>query len=116
MAHELRVAYHKNAIDAAKRVGIKRVYYTSLAFAGDTDTFIMRAHLDTERYLQESGGVPYTILREGVYSEAWRVYFGFWTPAETSDEVVIPHGDGPIAYACLDDLGEGTAKILVEVC
>ncbi|RDX48593.1 NmrA-like family protein [Lentinus brumalis] len=112
MAHELRVAYHKNAIDAAKRVGIKRVYYTSLAFAGDTDTFVMRAHLDTERYLQESGGVPYTILREGVYSEAWRVYFGFWTPAETSDEVVIPHGDGPIAYACLEDLGEGTAKIL----
>jgi uncharacterized protein YbjT (DUF2867 family) len=30
--HEFRVKHHVNAIDVAKRVGVKHVYYTSLMF------------------------------------------------------------------------------------
>ena len=105
---------HKNAIDAAKRAGIKHVYYTSLAFAGDSVAAVMQAHIDTERYLRESG-LTYTILREGIYSESYPLYFGFWDPKAGEDDVVIPHSDGGIAWVCREDLGEGTAKIMVEV-
>ncbi|KAI0765716.1 NmrA-like family protein [Trametes elegans] len=111
IAHELRVRHHKNAIDAAKRAGIKHVYYTSLAFASDSVAAVMQAHIDTEKYLKESG-LTYTILREGIYSESYPLYFGFFDPAEGKDEVVIPYSDGPIAWVSREDLGEGTAKIM----
>lgn len=114
IAHQLRVAHHKNAIDAARRVGIKHVYYTSLAFASDSVAAVMQAHLDTEKYLKESG-LTYTILREGIYSESFSLYFGFWNPSQKEDEVLIPHSDGGIAWVCREDLGEGTAKIMVKV-
>ncbi|KAI0740798.1 NmrA-like family protein [Earliella scabrosa] len=113
IAHQLRVAHHKNAIDAAKRAGIKHVYYTSLAFGSDSVAAVMQAHIDTERYLKESG-LTYTILREGIYSESFPLYFGFWSPAEKETEVLVPHSDGGIAWVCREDLGEGTAKIMVE--
>ncbi|KAI0765715.1 hypothetical protein BD413DRAFT_165327 [Trametes elegans] len=71
----------------------------------------MQAHIDTETYLKESG-LTYTIIREGLYSESWPLYFGFFNPAEGNDEVVVPYGDGPIAWVSREDLGEGTAKIL----
>ncbi|TBU46656.1 NmrA-like family protein [Dichomitus squalens] len=113
IAHAERVAAHKNAIDAAKRVGIKHLYYTSLAFASDSKAEVMQAHLDTEKYLKESG-LTYTIIREGIYSESYPLYFGFWSPAEESDEVLVPYSDGGIAWVSREDLGEGTAKIMVE--
>ncbi|KAI0360621.1 NmrA-like family protein [Trametes cingulata] len=108
-----RVPLHKNAIDAAKRAGVKHIYYTSLAFASDSVADLMQAHLDTEKYLAESG-VTYTSLREGTYSESVMYYFGLFDPAEGRDEVVIPHSDGGIALVCREDLGEGTAKIMVK--
>ena len=114
IAHELRVRNHINAIDAAKRVGITHIYYTSLAFASDSVAAVMQAHLDTEKYLKESG-ITYTIIREGIYSESWPLYLGFFDSSEGKDEVLIPHSDGKIAWVCRDDLGEGTAKIIAAV-
>ena len=114
IAYDVRVNAHRAAIDAAKRTGtIKRVYYTSLAFAGDSGAAVMRAHIDTEAYLKASG-LAYTILREGIYSESYPLYFGFWTPAE-GDEVLVPHSDGGVAWVSREDLGEGTARIMVNV-
>ncbi|KAH8087878.1 NmrA-like family protein [Cristinia sonorae] len=111
MAHQLRVKNHVAAIDAAKRVGVKHVYYTSLAFAGDSKAAVMQAHIDTEKYLKESG-LKYTIIKEGIYNESYPLYFGYFDPAEGKDEVLVPYSDGAIAWACRDDLGEGTAKIM----
>ena len=94
------------------------MYYTSLAFAGDSRAAVMQAHLDTERFLKESG-LRYTILREGIYSESYPLYFGFWSASaeegEDEDEVLVPHGDGGVAWVCREDLGEGTARIMVAV-
>ena len=114
IAYEVRVESHKAAIDAAKRVGIKHVYYTSLMFADDSQAAVMQAHLATEKYLKESGLI-YTIIREGIYSESWPLYFGYWKPERPGREVLIPHGEGGIAWVCRDDLGEGTAKLMVAV-
>ena len=70
-----RVVAHKAAIDAAKTAGIKRVVYTSLAFGDSGTAVVMQAHLDTESYLKTSG-LEYTIIREGLYIEAFPMHMG----------------------------------------
>lgn len=114
IAHEIRVKSHTAAIDAAKRVGVKHIYYTSLAFAGDSKATVMQAHIDTEAYLRACG-ITYTIIREGIYNESYPLHFGWFDPSEGRDEVLIPYSDGGIAWVCRDDLGLGTAKILAAV-
>ncbi|CAF3979163.1 unnamed protein product [Adineta steineri] len=116
--HELRVKNHINAIDAAKRAHVKHVYYTSLMFGTDVQghlidsvAHVMQAHLDTEVYLAKSG-LTYTILREGLYSESYSLYTGFFD--HTKDNEVCVPGDGPVAWVCIDDLGEGTAKLMIN--
>ena len=127
-----RVPLHRNAIDAAKAAGITHIYYTSLAFGFGARDYrdivgeggpesvaaVMQGHLETEAYLRESG-VAYTIVREGIYSEAALVYLGSWRPdgadGSDPDEIVVPHGDGGIAWVDRRDLGEGTAKIMAAV-
>jgi len=69
----------------------------------------MTAHLDTEDLLKTSG-LKYTIIREGVYSEAFPVFLGYFDSATTT-EIVVP-GDGAISFASREDLGEGTAQLL----
>jgi len=115
ISRETRFKNHKAALDAAKRCGVGHVYYTSLGFASGTSansvSAVMQAHLDTEAYIKESG-LKYTIIREGIYNESWPLYLGFWSPEE-GDEAYVP-GDGPIAWVSRADLGEATAKIIVE--
>jgi len=119
IAHELRVNNHINAIDAAKRAGVQHIFYTSLAFAGppsssSTVAAVMAAHIDTEAYLKLSG-LTYTIIREGIYSESYPLYLGFFDPSSSASEIHIPQdGEGGIAWACRDELGEATARLLVQ--
>ncbi|KDQ57110.1 hypothetical protein JAAARDRAFT_58591 [Jaapia argillacea MUCL 33604] len=110
IAHELRVKSHINAIDAARRVGVKHIYYTSLAFGDGSVTAVMKAHLDTEAYLKQSG-LTYTIIREGIYSESYPLYFGFFNPGQQNNVVNVP-GDGAISWVSREDLGEGTARLM----
>lgn len=128
IAHEERVQMHKNAFDAAKRAKVKHVFYTSLAFDPAGGAAVMRAHRDSEAYLKESG-LCYTIIREGIYSESWPLYFGrsniilyfvfklltksigFFQPESSESDVYVP-GDGGIAWVNREDLGQGTAKLL----
>lgn len=94
IAYDIRVKAHKNAIDAAKRAGVKHIWYTSLAFGGKTGvgkkgeevdgegksvSAVMQAHLGTEKFLKESG-ITYTILREGHYAESYPLYLGASSP------------------------------------
>ncbi|KAH9935131.1 NmrA-like family protein [Epithele typhae] len=121
IAHAVRVERHRAAIDAAVRVRtVKRIYYTSLAFAGDSAAAVMRAHSETEAHLKRCG-VPWTIVKEGIYSESFPLYFGLWDAAAAAaasvdagavEEVVVPHSDGGIAWASREDLGEGTARVM----
>lgn len=107
--NEKRTVEHQNAIEAAKQVGIKHIFYTSLACSDTQETQIMGAHLNTEDLLKASG-LKYTIIREGVYAEAFPVFLGYFDPT-TTIEIIVP-GDGGISFASRDDLGEATAKLL----
>eukprot|EP01112_Ceratiomyxa_fruticulosa_P021171 TRINITY_DN7383_c0_g1_i2.p1 TRINITY_DN7383_c0_g1~~TRINITY_DN7383_c0_g1_i2.p1 ORF type:complete len:301 (+),score=68.39 TRINITY_DN7383_c0_g1_i2:205-1107(+) len=110
IAHLQRVNSHKNAIEAAKRAGVQHLVYTSLNFAGDSVSAVMRAHIDTEAFLKASG-LTYTIIREGIYNESFPLYLGFYNT--TKEEINVP-ADGPISWVSIDDDGEATAKILVD--
>ena len=88
----------------------------------------MRAHIDTEAYLKKTcarAGVKYTIVREGIYSESYPLYLGFFDAGKMVGEgggtgnnkrvVKIAEGaDRGIAWVDRDALGEGTAKLLVN--
>jgi uncharacterized protein YbjT (DUF2867 family) len=103
--HEKRAARHRNAIEAAARAGVGHVYYMSLLPGAGSVAYVMKAHLDTERYLKSSG-LPFTILKNGVYAEAWGLYLG------ESGEVVVP-ADGAVSWVSRADLAEGTARLLL---
>ncbi|KAI4850368.1 NAD(P)-binding protein [Aureobasidium sp. EXF-8845] len=111
-----REKHHRTAIDAAVRAGVKHIYYTSLAFGSQSEAGVMRAHLRTEKYLHEledEGKIKATIIREGLYSGAWPLAFGYYFGLrnETRDEVVVA-GDGPLSFASIADITFGTAKII----
>ncbi|KAB5585090.1 hypothetical protein GE09DRAFT_14539 [Coniochaeta sp. 2T2.1] len=124
--HEYRVKVQLPAIDAARRAGVKHIFYSSLGFGtglGDESlAVVMQAHLDTERYLaklaSEDQSFTYTSIREGLYSESTPIYTAFFNPREqpaaTADEVLIPHdGSAPgTAWVKRDELGEASARLI----
>ncbi|KAF2873130.1 hypothetical protein BDV95DRAFT_541932 [Massariosphaeria phaeospora] len=111
-----REAHHRAAIDAAIKVGVKHIYYTSLAFGNPSKASVMRAHVRTEAYLHELAEkeqVDYTIIREGLYNESWPLYFGYYfgLQEETRKEVIVG-GDGPISWTAIADMAFGSAKVV----
>jgi uncharacterized protein YbjT (DUF2867 family) len=112
------------AIDAARRAGVRHIFYSSLGFGGDlqdhSHAVVMQAHLDTERYLARLAAkdpdFTYTSIREGLYSESTPIYTAFFDPRNPADEVLIPHdGSGPgIAWVKRDELGEASAKLIAQ--
>ncbi|KAA8642951.1 uncharacterized protein ATNIH1004_009713 [Aspergillus tanneri] len=70
--NERRKKQHGNFIDPARKVGVKHVWYTSLALSGfksDSQAAMLRTHYETEDLLKESG-LTYTSIREGAYAYA----------------------------------------------
>ncbi|KAH7090610.1 hypothetical protein FB567DRAFT_296092 [Paraphoma chrysanthemicola] len=113
-----REKHHRAAIDAALAVGVKHIYYTSLAFASPSKAGVMRAHIRTEAYLRDlekEGKVGVTVIREGLYNESWALYFGYYfgLKEERRKEVVVA-GDGKVSWTAIADMGFATAKILSE--
>ncbi|KAL4971012.1 putative NmrA-like family protein [Aspergillus stella-maris] len=110
--NEERDRQHRRLISAAKRAGVKHVWYTSLAFGGfsnDSKAAIQKVHLTTERLLRESG-LTYTSIREGVYLEAFPVFMNWYPDSKT---VSLP-ADGEIAYTRRAELGEATARLMIK--
>lgn len=110
-----REAHHYNVLEAAKRAGVKHVYYTSLGFGNDSVSGVMAAHLRTEDKLRNQNDYKYTIIREGLYNESWPLYLGHSSMDGKIDRSEIPlAGDGPVSWTAIDDLGLGTAAILAD--
>jgi NAD(P)H dehydrogenase (quinone) len=63
-----RVPQHKAVIEAAKHTGVKLLAYTSLLHADRSTLALAAEHLATEQLLAASG-LPYTLLRNGWYTE-----------------------------------------------
>ncbi|KAF2459843.1 hypothetical protein BDY21DRAFT_361743 [Lineolata rhizophorae] len=118
-----RERQHYAALEAARKVGVKHVYYTSLAFAcggkSESKAGVMVAHLRTEARLQQlarEGSIQFTSIREGLYSESWPLYFGHWDLGKDNNgrsEVKVA-GDGKITWTALSDVALGTALIATD--
>lgn len=121
------------ALDAARRAGVKHIFYSSLGFGNDLSssalksdslTVVMQAHLDSEKHLESLAksdpGFTYTSIREGLYSESYPIYTAFLDPKSAPDgaEVKIPHdGKGPgVSWVKRDELGEASAKLIARYC
>ncbi|PJN27863.1 NAD(P)H-binding protein [Kitasatospora sp. CB02891] len=101
------LARHAAVLDAAARDGVGHVVYTSLTTAGDHLAFAA-AHRATERLIRDSG-LPWTILRNGLYAE---LFGGLLT--WTSDGLESPFGDGALAAVARADLAEAAATVVAD--
>jgi NAD(P)H dehydrogenase (quinone) len=108
-----RLGQHKNAIDAAVKAGVKHVFYTGVTM-NEINTSplkpLLEEHYLTEDYLKASG-LSYTFLQNSLYAEVIPMFLGE-NVLETG--VFFPAGDGKVAFAVRQDLGEATANILVS--
>lgn len=117
---EERFVLHRNAIDAAKAVGVGHIIYTSLSFCGGAEgnssvAQVAQAHLLTEAYLRASG-LTYTIVRMASYAHLWNNFGGFLDlnqPPDVVQEAVMPN-DGLEHWANRDELGQATAKVIAN--
>lgn len=104
-----RTADHRNVIEVAKKAGVQWFVYTSLLHA-DTSaiTLLAKDHLATEADIQASG-LPYTILRNGWYTEN---YTGSIGGAIAGGAFLGSAGDAKISSAARADYAEAAAAVL----
>ena len=99
---------HRNAIDAARAAGARRILYTSHAGARAGSLFPPAdQHAGTEAYLARSG-LAFTALRHGFYAESCLFMI---SDGLRSGELRTPE-DGPVAWTSRADLAEADATIL----
>lgn len=103
-----RAVQHLNVIAAAKKAGVKRIVYTSMLHADASALNLAHEHRQTEAELKESG-IPYTILRNGWYSEN---YTGSISGALAGGAFIGSAGDGKISAAPRADYAEAAAAVL----
>lgn len=103
-----RVAQHRHVIDAAVAAGVARIVYTSAPRADTSALILAPEHKATEELILASG-LPYTILRNGWYSENYQAGV---TQAAATGSLVASVGDGRVASAGRADYAEAAAVVL----
>jgi NAD(P)H dehydrogenase (quinone) len=102
---------HRGVIDAAKRAGVERIVYTSfIDTADDSPFFAWNINRDTETNLEQSG-LDFTILRNGLYSEADLDYVPRYLEAGQVENNI---GDGKISYISRRDLARAATHCLLD--
>jgi NAD(P)H dehydrogenase (quinone) len=104
---EDRVGQHKAVIAAAKEAGVGRVVYTSI-LKGDASPMLMaQDHIGTEAALMASG-LPFTILRNGWYTEN---YTGSLGASLGAGAMIGSAGEGKISTAARADYAAAIAVV-----
>jgi NAD(P)H dehydrogenase (quinone) len=108
----IRPRQNLNAIEAAKRAGVRRLAYTSFAGAGPTATadHSVEVHWPTERALRASG-MEYTILRHALYAD---IMVGDLEETLATGVLRRAGGSAACAYIAREDLGLSAAKVLAN--
>jgi NAD(P)H dehydrogenase (quinone) len=107
-----RRTQHRNAIAAAVRAGVGHVFYTSATAvdAPGNPSPVVPDHAVTEAALAASG-LPYTALRNGVYTETLLLAA---RPAVAAGVYATNAGQGATSYVTRGDLAAATAAILAD--
>ena len=103
-----RAAQHHHVIEAAEKNAVKWIVYTSLLRADSSTLSLAAEHAETERELKASG-IPYTILRNGWYTEN---YTGSLEGAVAAGAVIGSAGKGRISGASRKDYAEAAVAVL----
>ncbi len=103
-----RAAQHHAVLEAARAAGVGRVVYTSLLHADASPIDLAAEHRATEADLKASG-LPYTILRNGWYTEN---YLGSIDAALAHGAVLGSAGDGRIASATRADFAAAAVAVV----
>jgi NAD(P)H dehydrogenase (quinone) len=108
-----RVGQHRNAVEAAKRAGVRQIAYTSLLGAAvpGNPAIVKLDHRATEEII-EASGVPFTHLRDSQYSEA--IAMAVIPPALASGTLPDNAHDGPIAFVSRDDCVASAVGVLTS--
>lgn len=105
-----RAAQHQNVINAAKAAGVGRIVYTSLLHADTSPLNLAAEHVATEAALKASG-VPYTILRNGWYTEN---YTGSVPAGVAHGALVGSAGEGRVSAATRADFAAAAAAAVTS--
>jgi len=105
-----RAKQHTNVVNAAKQAGVKWIVYTSLLHAGNSTVSLAEEHLPTEKAIIDSG-IPYTILRNGWYTENHTSSVGGVLAAGA---VFGSAGNGKFSSAARADFAEAAVVVLTE--
>ncbi|MCI4658991.1 NAD(P)H-binding protein [Cryobacterium zhongshanensis] len=105
-----RVPQHTTVIAAAQSAGVGRIVYTSAPKATTSALLLAPEHKATEEFLIASG-VPFTILRNGWYTEN---YTGEIEKARQPGEIVASVGDGRVASASRADYADAAAAAILD--
>jgi NAD(P)H dehydrogenase (quinone) len=103
-----RIRQHGNAVDAAKRAGVKFIAYTSIANAKESKNILAETHRATEAAILQTG-IPYSFLRNNWYLEneipsiQGVLAGGPW---------VTSAGNGKVGWALRQDYAEAAANVL----
>lgn len=105
------LAEHAAAIQVAREVGVKRIFYTSQISSAATSLFPPgRDHAATEKMLEESG-LAWTAMRHGFYAASALMMNarGFAAGSLEGPE------DGKVAWTTHDDLAAADAALLAGI-
>ncbi|MCR8668088.1 SDR family oxidoreductase [Aestuariibaculum sp. M13] len=105
-----RARQHKNVIDAAKKLNVKWIIYTSLLRADTSTLNLAGEHLNTEQELKNSG-LNFTILRHGWYTEN---YTASIPSAIQNGGFIGSAGSGKISSAARLDYAEALAIVITN--
>jgi NAD(P)H dehydrogenase (quinone) len=112
MAVTKRVPEHRNAINAAKKAGIRHIVYTSTAGIHPRNpTLSASDHIVTEDDLRRCG-MGYTIMRNACYAEVFPTVAA--QPVLRSGEWVQVEGNGKLAPISKDDIARTAVACLLD--
>ena len=107
-----RVPEHRNAINAAKRAGIKHIVYTSTAgIHPQNPTLSASDHIVTEDDLRRCG-IGYTIMRNACYAEVFPTVAA--QPVLRSGEWVQVEGNGKLAPISKNDIARTAVACMLD--
>jgi NAD(P)H dehydrogenase (quinone) len=107
-----RVPEHRNAINAARKAGIKHIVYTSTAgIHPQNPTLSASDHIVTEDDLRRCG-MGYTIMRNACYAEVFPTVAA--QPVLRSGEWVQVEGNGKLAPISKDDIARTAVACLLD--
>jgi NAD(P)H dehydrogenase (quinone) len=105
-----RIEQHKAAIEAAKKAGVSRIFYTSMFNPKTSKVIFAPEHAASEEAI-ETSGLAYTIFRNGWYMEN---LFTSLDGALASGRWYSSSADGRITYIAREDLARAMAAAIAN--